>query len=538
MENFKKRYLFSSVLALTVFLGACASEPTGNGGDSGTDDDGETADNGGTEGGDLIISLASDAVSLDLHGSNDTYSSNVASNIYETLVFHDKDLELQDGLAESHEQLDANTWVFNLREGVTFHDGSEFNAEVVKANLDRILDPAIASQRAFLYDMIEEVEIIDDYTVEITTEYPFAPLPAHLAHNGGGMMSGEMIAADYEAMENGEEPGSVINQEAIGTGYFKFDSWSPGNELKIVKNEDYWGDAAKVDSVTFRVVPEDGTRIADLNTGAAHIADPLSPSDVSQIEATEGMYIESTESVAMMYIGFNSQKEPFDDPNVRKALSMAINKQSIIDGIYDGHGLEAKSPLAPKVYGYSEDIDVIEYDPEEAKSLLAEAGYNEGDLSITFNTSDHRERQSIAENVQQALSEIGVTVNIEMEEWGSFLESTANGEQEMFVLSWSTVTGDGDYGLFPLFHESQHGSAGNRTFTDDAELNDLLMGARQNENQEERLDQYLEAQNIIADEAIVLPLFHEDYLLGVSDSVEGLWQHPTRRLMLQDVTLN
>lgn len=538
MKNLKKTYLFSLVLAFAIFLAACASEPTGNEGDSGSDDEG-TSDNGGTEGGgDLIISLASDAVSLDLHGSNDTYSSNVASNIYETLVYHDKELELQDGLAESHEQLDANTWEFKLEQGVKFHDGSEFNADVVKANLDRILDPAIASQRAFLYDMIEEVEVIDDYTVHIKTEYPFAPLPAHLAHNGGGMMSGEMIAEDYEAMENGEEPGSVINNKAIGTGFFKFDTWSPGSELKLVKNDDYWGDPAKVDSVTFRVVPEDGTRIADLSTGAAHIADPLSPSDVAQIEATDNMHYESTESVAMMYIGFNSEKEPFDDANVRKALSMAINKQSIIDGIYDGHGLEAKSPLAPKVYGYSEDIDVIEYDPEEAKSLLAEAGYDEGELSITFNTSDHRERQSIAENVQQALNEIGVNVNIEMQEWGSFLDSTANGEQEMFVLSWSTVTGDGDYGLFPLFHESQKGSAGNRTFTDNADLNELLMAARQNENQEERLDQYLEVQNIIADEAIVLPLFHEDYLLGVSDSVEGLWQHPTRRLMLQDVTLN
>ncbi|TSB44665.1 glutathione ABC transporter substrate-binding protein [Alkalicoccobacillus porphyridii] len=519
-------------------MAACANEPTGNEGGSDSDGDEGTADNGGGEGGDLIASMASDIVGLDLHGSNDTYSSNVASNIYETLVYHDAELELQNGLAESYEQIDENTWEFKLREGVTFHDDSEFNADVVKANLDRILDPEIASQRAFLYDMIEEVEVVDTYTVRLITEYPFAPLPAHLAHNGGGMMSADMIERDYEAMENGEEPGSVINEEAIGTGFFKFDSWSPGSEVKLVKNEDYWGEPAKVDSVTFRVVPEDGTRIADLNTGAAHIADPLSPSDVSQIEATDGMHVESTESVAMMYIGFNSQKEPFDDPNVRKALSMAINKQSIIDGIYDGHGLEARSPLAPKVYGYNENIDVIEYDPEEAKSLLEEAGYGEGELTITFNTSDHRERQNIAENVQQALAEIGVTANIEMEEWGSYLESTANGEQEMFVLSWSTVTGDGDYGLFPLFHSSQQGSAGNRTFTEDEELDEILMAARRNEDQEARLDQYIEAQNILADEAIILPLFHEDYLLGVSDSVEGLWQHPTRRLMLQDVTIN
>ncbi len=220
------------------------------------------------EGGDLVIAQLSDAVAIDPHGSNDTPSSNVAYNIYEALVVQDENMELQPGLAESWEAIDETTWEFKLREGVTFHDGSEFNADVVKANIERILDPEVASPRSFLYDMITEVEVVDPYTVQFVTEYPFAPLPAHLAHNGGGMISAELIEADYAAMAEGEEPGSTISAGPIGTGYFKFESWSPGTEIVLVRNDDYWGEPAKLDSVTFKVVPEDLTRIAELETGA------------------------------------------------------------------------------------------------------------------------------------------------------------------------------------------------------------------------------------------------------------------------------
>src|SRR5699024_3451794 len=136
-------------------------------------------------------------------------------------------------------------------------DGSDFNAEVVKANIERVLDEKVASPRAFLYTMVEDIEVVDDYTVRFKTEFPFAPLPAHLAHHGGGMVSLELIEEDYKAMENGEEPGSVINKNPIGTGFLKYDEWKPDKHIKFVKNEDYWGDEAKVDTVTFKVVSED-----------------------------------------------------------------------------------------------------------------------------------------------------------------------------------------------------------------------------------------------------------------------------------------
>lgn len=158
----------------------------------------EARDTEAPAGGDLALGLPSDAISMDPHGSNDIPSEQVRAVIYEPLVAQDENLDIYGKLAEDWEQIDDNTWRFNLREGVTFHDGSTFNAEAVKANLERLQDPAKASPRLFLLEMIEEINIVDDYTVEIVTEYPFSPLLAHLAHGAGKMISKELIDEDYQ----------------------------------------------------------------------------------------------------------------------------------------------------------------------------------------------------------------------------------------------------------------------------------------------------------------------------------------------------
>lgn len=538
MRKLNKRSLFfTSLTAAALLLAACGtddSDPV----DEGTDPGEETGtDTEGAQGGDLIIGQLSDAVSLDPHGSNDTPSSNVAYNIYEALLIQDENMELQPGLATEWEMVDDLTWQFTLREDVTFHDGSEFNADVVQANFERILDEDIASPRAFLYEMVEEINVVDDYTVEFVTEYPFSPLPAHIAHNGGGLMSAEVIAEDYEAIENGSEPGSVINEKPVGTGPFVFESWTPGDEIVLNRNDDYWGGAPALDSITFRVVPEGSTRLADLETGAIHISDPLSPSDVSRVEGTDGMSVNSQPSVGLSYIGFNAQKEPFDDPLVRQAISKAIDKDTIINGIYDGVGLPAESPLAPDVFGYDENVSGLEYNVEEARELLAEAGYEDG-FSTTLWTNDNQDRIDTATAVQAQLQEIGIDVQIEQVEWGAYLEDTAAGEHDMFILGWTTVTGDADYGMYPLFHSDNFGEAGNRTFFATDELDSLLEEARQSSDEDERLDLYSRAQEILVDEAPMLYIHHMEFLLAVSDDVEGLWQHPTGILMLRDVSLN
>lgn len=521
----KSIFILLLTILISIVLAACAGESEDTAGS-------ESANEENQYGGDLVIATASDILTLDPTGSNDIPSFNVQNNIFEQLVTQDENMELQPSLAESWERIDDTTWEFKLREGVKFHDDSDFNADVVKANIERVLDPDVAASGANKLEMISEIEVVDDYTVRFITEYPFSPLPAHLSNSVGGMVSLEQIEADYAAMEEGESPGSVINQKPIGTGYFKFEEWEPGQYIRLVKNEDYWDREAKLDSVTFKVVPEDLTRVAELETGDSHVSHPLSPSDIAQVEATDELYVNRQGSLGIDYIGFNLEKEPFDDVRVRQAISMAIDKEQIVEGIYDGVGVKADSPIAPGVFGYDESVGGIDYDPEGAKELLTEAGYEDG-FSTSIWTNEDRERIDMATNVQAQLAKIGVDVEVNVLEWGAYLDETTNSNHDMFVLGWYSGTGDADNSLYPLFHSSDAGG-GNKTFTQNDDIDAQLEEARQ-APQEERAALYSEVQQMLVEYAPMVPILHKEYLLGVREEVKGLIQSPTQMLELKDV---
>ncbi|GKV57639.1 glutathione ABC transporter substrate-binding protein [Sporosarcina sp. NCCP-2222] len=519
----KAKWLFVLVLAFSMILAACGG---GSGNKSSEKENGDTSSNidegkgEGVEGGDLVLAVLSDASSLDPAGSNDVPSSVVQANIYETLVNRDDDNKIIEGLATSWEAIDDTTYEFKLREGVTFHDGEPFNAEAVKVNLERILDPEVASPRYFLYEMITEIIVKDEYTVQIKTEYPFAPLLAHLSHNGGSMVSPKSIEADYAAMKNEEKSGSVISTAPVGTGYFKFDSWTPGSEIKLVRNDDYWGDKVHVDTVTFKVVPESGTRNADLETGYVHIADPVQPNEVADMNAGSYAKVNQQTSSSLAYLGFNTEKEPFNDPKVRKAISMLVNKDDISEGVYDGFGVPAKGPLAPGIFGYNEDAKPVEYNPEEAKKLLEEAGYGDG-FKTSIWTNDNPQRQQIAVLVQEELKKVNIEADINVMEFGAYLDKTAAGEHEMFILGWSNSTGDADYGMYALFHSSQKGDPGNRSFYENPEVDKLLEEGRRESDPEKRIEIYNKVQEHLIEDAPMVYLIHTEYLTGVSNKIKG-----------------
>lgn len=523
------------LLMLALFLTACAGGSDSSEGESnpeGTTGTGEEA-----QGGDLILAVLSDASSLDPHGANDVPSSVVQENIFETLVQTDENNEIIPGLAESWEAIDELTWSFKLQEGVTFHDGEAFNAEAVKMNLDRIRDEELGSPRANLFAMITNVEVVDEYEVEITTEYPFSPLLSHLSHNSGGMISPASIEADYEAIANGGDPFSVVSENPIGTGYFKFESWNAGSEIRLVKNEDYWDDPANVDSVTFRVVPDSQVRAADLETGNVHIIDPVQPNEVARIENSGVASVLRTPSSSLAYLGFNVQKEPFDDPLVRRAISYAIDREAIISGIYEDYAIPAIGPLAPGIFGYTDDIDTIEYNMDEARSLLAEAGMEEG-FTTTIWTNDNPQRQAIAVLVQEALAQLNIEASIEVLEFGAYLDQTAAGEHDMFILGYSNPTGDADYQMYGLFHTEQIGNPGNRSFYSNPEVDALLDEGRRATDPEEREEIYAEVAQLLTNDAPMAFLLHQEYLNGVADTVSGFDIDAAGIYKLKDVSIS
>lgn len=576
MKNFKLLFMMAMITVLSVVLVACADdsdvEPeadTEEGTATETEEGTEDASGEGSGGGDLVISEAADIVSLDPHGNNDVPSSNVRNNIYETLVYLDGDMEVQPRLATEWEEVDDTTWEFTLKEGVTFHDGSEFNAEVVEANLDRVLDPAVASPRMFLYEMITDVEAVDDYTVQISLEYPFAPILAHLAHDGGGMLSKEVIDADYEAAlaDAGEEmsveeyyelreeggdahqevadaitesTGDHVAENAIGTGPFTLESRSAGEEVVLANNADYHDEesAAELDSVTFKVVPETAARIAEIETGTSHVAGATEPTNVERIESHDAIELDQTPSLGLSYVGFNVEKEPLDDPLVRQAISHAIDREAIIDGIYEGVGTPAEGPLAPGVFGYDESVEGIQYDLDRAKELMAEAGQEDGfELEILTN-DDNPQRVDTAIYIQEALEELNIDVSVQQLEWGAYLETTAAGDHDMFVLGWSTVTGDADYGMYALLHSSMHGDPGNRSFLSNDNVDALLEEGRTETDPDARQEIYSELQEGLVDVAPMIYIHHQDFLTGISSDVENFEVDALGIYQMRDTTIS
>lgn len=523
--KFKKSWLmllFSALMA--VLLIGCAEEPNTSQ-DPGNDQAGE--DDAGNEGGELIISVLSDATQLDPHKGTDIPSANVYhGKIYEGLVKQDKDMKVQPALAEDWKQIDDLTWEFYLREGVTFHDGAPFNAEAVKKNFERILDDDIASPRKKLFAMIEEMTVVDEHTIQFKTSYPFAPLLSNLAHYSGGIISPKAI----------DEHGTELGQHPSGTGPFKFENWIPGQEIELVKNENYWGDEPKVDSVVFQVIPEDATRVSLVETGDSHVADPVPVTEIARVESSPNMDLVRSPALGIDYIGFNLNKEPFDNKLVRQAINYAIDTDIILEGVYNNVGTKAEGPMGPGVWGYSENVEGYGYDLDKAKELLKEAGYENG-FKTSIWTNDNKERIDVAEVVASQLKGIGIDVEIKVMEWGSYLEATANGEHDMFILGWSNMTGDADYNQYFLFHSEAHGTVGNRTFYTNETVDELINKGRQESDPEKRLQYYEEAQKIEVDDAPMIFLRNDENIAAVGKNVKGFWIHPSGIYMIDDVTI-
>ncbi|WP_026581775.1 glutathione ABC transporter substrate-binding protein [Bacillus sp. J33] len=483
----------------------------------------KTSDSGGT----LVIARLSDAENLDHHFMSTINAASVTHNkIYEGLVGRDKNAEIKPLLAERWEQLDDTTWEFKLREDVTFHDGTAFNADAVKATFDRLLDPEVASPRAVVFKMVEEVKAVDEFTVQFKLSEPFAPLLSILASHEGGIIAPKTI----------EKYGKKIIQEPVGTGPFVFESWTPGKEIVFNKNEKYWGAEPKLDKVLFKVVPEETTRISMLETGEAHIAEPLSVTMMDTVENSRNAQIYRSEGFGTEYIGFNVEKAPFDDARVRKAIGHAVEMDSILDGVFNNIGKKSNSLLGPKVFGYHESLEAYEYNLNEAKRLLAEAGYAEG-FEATLKTMDKKEWINMAEVLQSQLKGIGIKLDIQVFEYGTFVEQVNRGDSEIFILSWRNATGDADYNQYNLFHSSSHGAAGNTFFYSNEEVDKLIEAARAEKDSNKRTELYAKAQEIEMEESVYIPVRVIENMAAISKDVKGFSISPSGYLEINDISI-
>ncbi len=460
----------------------------------------------------LIVSDGADAKSLDLHATNDSASSRITVQIYDGLVGQDENMEIVPVLAESWERPDELTTVFHLRKGVKFHNGEELKATDVKFTLDRM---KASPQVGYIIGSIDRVEIVDDYTVKVITTKPFGAILSHLSHPTAGIMNEKAV----------KEYGEAYGQHPIGTGPYKLASWQSGDRIVLEANPDYFLGEAPIKKVIFRPITEGSNRTIALETGEIDIAYDIEGLDKDRLRNDNSVLFIEEPSLGIDYIGFNTKKAPFNNIKVRQAIATAINTDDIIAAVYKGSATRANSLIGPKVFGHTDEAKAWEYNVEKAKKLLAEAGYPNG-FKAKIWVNENQARRDIATILQAQLKEIGIDLTIETLEWGAYLDGTARGDHEMFILGWVTVTGDADYGLFPLLHSSCFGGAGNRSFYSNPKVDKLLMKARNSVNQEERKELYKEVQIIAQEEVPVYITAYKAQNVALQKNIENFKLKP------------
>ena len=478
---------------------------------------------------DLIIAIGAEPENLDPLKMMSSPAATISEHMIERLIYLDVDGTLQPSLAESWvPAADGLAWDLKLREGVLFHDGTPFNAEAVKFNLDRFLgftDPDNKAVFAFLLNEVREVEVAGEYLVRIHLNRPFAPIASHLSHSFVGMHS----PASLQALAEG-----VFVEAPVGTGPFKFGSWDRGQQVVMTRNENYWGGAPRLASVTFKFVPEAGSRVMMLEAGEVHAIAAVPPTEIARLEGVAGIEVVRQSSVRVIYLGFNMEREIFQDIRVRQALNYAIDKNALVDTVFQGVGQPSTAPVVPAVFGYTT-VGPYEYNPERAKELLAEAGFADGfDITLFHPTGRYPQDASVIVAIQAMLAEVGVNATLETREWGTYLDTVivppAEAQHDMFMLGWGTMTLDADYGLYALFHSSQWPPANNVSYYSNPEVDALLDEARVTPDRTVREGLYQQIISKIWEDAPWVFLYNEGQVNAVLSNVKGLIHHPLENI--------
>ncbi len=494
----------------------------------------------------LIVGRANDSISLDPANTTEMDSIKVTANIFETLVKYEKEgSNIVPCLAESWKSSeDGLTWVFYLRRGVKFHDGSNFDAKSVVFNFERWMDinnPYHNGQFSYwnyvfggFPGFIESVKALSNYTVEIKLSKPYAPFLNTLVMPIFGMQSPKAIK---EYREN-------VYKHPVGTGPFCFKSWESNKCIILSKNNKYWNTPAKVDELEFRVIPSSQDRLEQLKQGEIHIADNLGPDDVAIIESNQELRLYLRPSFNVGYIAVNNEKAPFNNRLVRTAISNAINKEEMIKEVFSNIAKPAKTLIPPTLWGYNDSIKPSEYNSQKAIELLNKAGYPKGfkaTLWVMNNSRNYFPKPlKTAEYIKESLKKVNIDITIETFNFDEYLNRITNGEHEMALIGWTGDNMDPDNFLNTLLSSdnAKPGLAGNYSFYKNKEVDRLLTQARENNNIEFRKELYRRLLNIVDYDMPSIPLVHTMPVVAARVSVKGYVPFITGVESLENVDIN
>jgi peptide/nickel transport system substrate-binding protein len=511
------------VAALAVLLAAC-----GGGGEAVEGEGLEEADDpaateeatGGASEGTVVAALANTPDQFDPHVTTSQASFQVLENVYDTLVVPSaEDLTFEPSLAtEWTTSDDGLEWVFTLREGVTFHDGSDLDAEDVVYSYTRIIDEELSN--SFRFANVESVEATGDLEVTITLT---APTPNLLANIGGfkGMAVVPSGAADELDLAT----------EAVGTGPFTLASTSAGG-AQLEAFEDYWGDGPLVAGVEYRYVGESAAALTGLENGDIHWTDNVPAQSIDGLEGSDTVELGRTGSTDYYYMAFNQTQAPFDDPDVRRAIAFAIDRDAIVEAATFGAGTVNQTAIPADSF-WANDYAPFEQDTAQAEQLLADAGAEDLSFSVLLPDSDEQ-AVAIAQVVASQLDAVGITMNLDPVETGVFLDRQGEGDFDAF--SWSWI---GNLDPFD-FYQAQHASDGGFNFHgySNPEVDELLSQGAAETDEDARKQLYADAEVLIVDEVSYLFYYNPDVVEAWSTSLSGYTARADSAVNFETVSLD
>ena len=524
-----RRRLLGVVAALAVVTAACGGGDAVDVADGGTDTpeteeptEPEAPEEGG---GVLVAAQGAEPDRLDPHLTSAYASFQVLENVYDTLVQPGDDLTMEPALATSWEVSDDGlSWTFELREGVTFHNGRELVAADVKYSYDRIMDPDTGAANAFRFASIESVEAPDDGTVVINLS---RPTPNLLVNIGG--FKGMAIVAQ-ETVEDGS-----IDTTPVGTGPFRFVSSSLDEGIVLERNDAYWrADEGLpiLDGIRFVPIPDQTVKLTNLRTGEVDWVDGVPPQELASLASDDAVVLERVPGGDYHYFALNQAREPFDDVRVRQAIATAIDRAAIAEAAQFGAATPNQSAIPAGNVWASDIAPFADADVDAAQALLDEAGVD--DLEIAFMvSSDFPETVTQAQVIASQLEPLGITVTVDDVDFATWLERQGAGDFDAFMLSWIGNIDPDD------FYYAQHHSTGGFNFQgyDNPEVDRLLDEARVETDQDARKALYEEAATLIVSEASYVYLYNPENVQAWSPAVSGVTVRPDNAIRFLEASV-
>ncbi|MCB1341786.1 MAG: ABC transporter substrate-binding protein [Pseudooceanicola sp.] len=470
----------------------------------------------------LTIGVRGGPESLDPHYSALGTHAEAAKHIFDTLVWADENLQIAPGLATEWKPVDDDTWEFKLREGVKFHDGSDFTAEDVKFSIARPPIVTGPTTTAIYVRRVKEVEIIDPHTIHIHTDGPAPSLPYDFVRL---FVVSHTAAADYSTPETAPE-GFNSGKAAIGTGPYKLVSWEPKGDLVLERFDDYWGGPSAWEKVIRKEMPNDSSRLAALKAGQVDLVNDVSSADYLQLKNDASVDTFLGDGIYIMNLLLDQRPDvmpgvrakdgsalptnPLTDIRVRQAFDKAIDRETMVEIVLEGLGKPADQGMPPGFFGYSDKVEKPVYDPEGAKALLAEAGFPDGFEIDLYCTSDRLPGDAaICQGLGQMLSVIGMKVNVNATSRTVYFPAQSRGEYSVSMNGWGTLTGEATYTLGGQMHtpDKEKGLGGfNRISYSNAELDKLIETGMVELDEAKRRAILENAMEVAAADKVLIPI--------------------------------